>query len=51
MRDFREFPTVSMGIGPLKAIYQAHFNKYMNNRGMADSRASRLVLCRGRWMR
>ena len=35
MPDFWQFPTVSMGLGPLQAIYQAHFMKYLINRGMA----------------
>ncbi len=34
MPDFWKFPTVSMGIGPLNAIYQARFMRYMENRGM-----------------
>ncbi len=34
MPDFWQFPTVSMGLGPLQAIYQAHFMKYLINRGM-----------------
>ena len=42
MPDFWEFPTVSMGIGPLNAIYQAHFNKYLHNRGIADTQGSRV---------
>lgn len=33
MPDFWEFPTVSMGLGPLMAIYQARFNRYLENRG------------------
>ena len=33
MPDFWEFPTVSMGIGPISAIYQARFNRYLHNRG------------------
>ena len=33
MPDFWEFPTVSMGLGPLAAIYQARFNRYLANRG------------------
>ena len=37
MPDFWQFPTVSMGLGPLTAIYQARFLKYMHNRGMADT--------------
>lgn len=35
MPDFWQFPTVSMGLGPLQAIYQAHFMKYLINRGMS----------------
>jgi len=42
MPEFWEFPTVSMGIGPLNAIYQAHFNKYLSNRGIADTSGSRV---------
>jgi pyruvate dehydrogenase E1 component len=34
MPDFWQFPTVSMGLGPLMAIYQARFNKYLHNRGI-----------------
>jgi pyruvate dehydrogenase E1 component len=34
---FWQFPTVSMGIGPLNAIYQARFNKYLENRGIKDT--------------
>ncbi len=34
---FWQFPTVSMGLGPLNAIYQARFNKYLHNRGFADT--------------
>jgi len=37
MPDFWEFPTVSMGLGPLNAIYQARFNRYMHNRGIKDT--------------
>jgi len=37
MPDFWQFPTVSMGLGPLQAIYQARFMKYMHDRGMADT--------------
>ena len=37
MPKFWQFPTVSMGIGPLNAIYQARFNKYLDNRGFADT--------------
>src|SRR6185436_9591809 len=37
-----EYPTVSMGIGPLNAIYQARFNRYMQNRGIKDTSGSRV---------
>ncbi len=37
MPDFWEFPTVSMGLGPIMAIYQARFNKYLENRGLKDT--------------
>nr|WP_235950683.1 pyruvate dehydrogenase (acetyl-transferring), homodimeric type [Phycicoccus flavus] len=37
MPDFWEFPTVSMGIGPMNAIYQAQFDKYLHNRGVKDT--------------
>nr|WP_231707966.1 pyruvate dehydrogenase (acetyl-transferring), homodimeric type [Arthrobacter caoxuetaonis] len=37
MPDFWEFPTVSMGIGPMNAIFQAQLNRYMDNRGMKDT--------------
>ncbi|AIT61537.1 pyruvate dehydrogenase (acetyl-transferring), homodimeric type [Corynebacterium doosanense] len=37
MKDFWEFPTVSMGIGPMNAIYQARFNKYLHDRGIKDT--------------
>jgi pyruvate dehydrogenase E1 component len=40
--DFWEFPTVSMGIGPISAIYQARLNRYLANRGLADTSASRV---------
>ncbi len=36
MPDFWQFPTVSMGLGPLMAIYQARFLKYIENRGLAE---------------
>lgn len=35
--DFWQFPTVSMGLGPLNAIHQASFNKYLHNRGIKDT--------------
>jgi pyruvate dehydrogenase E1 component len=42
MPDFWEFPTVSMGLGPLNAIYQARFNRYLAQRGLKDSADSRV---------
>ncbi|MFI1378458.1 pyruvate dehydrogenase (acetyl-transferring), homodimeric type [Embleya sp. NPDC020886] len=40
MPDFWEFPTVSMGLGPLGAIYQARFNRYLHNRNIKDTSRS-----------
>jgi len=37
MLDFWEFPTVSMGLGPIQAIYQARFIKYLENRGLKQA--------------
>jgi pyruvate dehydrogenase E1 component len=37
MPDFWQFPTVSMGLGPINAIYQAQFNRYLHNRGIKDT--------------
>jgi pyruvate dehydrogenase E1 component len=37
MPEFWEFPTVSMGIGPMNAIYQAQSNRYLHNRGIKDT--------------
>ena len=34
MPKFWQFPTVSMGLGPIMSIYQARFNKYLINRGL-----------------
>ncbi len=42
MPDFWEFPTVSMGLGPLNAIYQARFLRYLQNRGIADTSGRRV---------
>ena len=42
MPDFWQFPTVSMGIGPLHAIYQAQFNKYLHHRGIKDTSQQRV---------
>ena len=39
MPDFWEYPTVSMGLGPIMAIYQARFNEYMRDRGMKARRS------------
>ena len=36
MPDFWEFPTVSMGLGPIMAIYQARFNRYLEDRGLKE---------------
>src|SRR5690625_7521194 len=35
--DFWQFPTVSMGLGPLNAIHQAQFNRYLHDRGIKDT--------------
>jgi len=40
MSEFWEFPTVSLGIGPLHAVYQARFNRYLAARGLADTTAA-----------
>jgi len=37
MPDFWQFPTVSMGLGPIMAIYQARFMRYLTDRGIADT--------------
>ena len=42
MPDFWEFPTVSMGLGPINAIYQAQFNKYLHARGIKDTSHQRV---------
>lgn len=44
MPDFWQLPTVSMGLGPIMAIYQARFLKYLHNRGIADT-SDRRVWC------
>ena len=44
MPDFWQYPTVSMGLGPLMAIYQARFMKYLHNRGIVDTEG-RKVWC------
>ncbi|MDN6309418.1 MAG: pyruvate dehydrogenase (acetyl-transferring), homodimeric type [Psychroflexus sp.] len=42
MPDFWNFPTVSMGLGPIQAIYRARFNKYMYKRGITKSNDQRV---------
>jgi pyruvate dehydrogenase E1 component len=42
MADFWEYPTVSMGLGPLLSIYQARFNRYLENRRIDDAASSRV---------
>ncbi len=42
MPDFWEYPTVSMGLGPLTALYQARFNRYLTNREITDTSQSRV---------
>ncbi|HEX2040127.1 MAG TPA: pyruvate dehydrogenase (acetyl-transferring), homodimeric type [Acidimicrobiales bacterium] len=42
MPDFWEFPTVSMGLGPINAIYQARFNRYLLHRRIADTSRSKV---------
>jgi len=42
MPDFWEFPTVSMGLGPISSIYQARFNRYLQDRGLADTERCRV---------
>ena len=37
MPEFWQFPTVSMGLGPINAIYQARFNRYLQGRGIKDT--------------
>ena len=42
MPNFWQFPTVSMGLGPIAAIYQARFNRYLRHRGILDTSRSRV---------
>ena len=42
MPEFWQFPTVSMGLGPIAAIYQARFLKYLAGRGLKDTSAQRV---------
>ncbi len=46
MPDFWQFPTVSMGLGPIQGIYQARFLKYIHDRGIADTSGRKVwVFC------
>ncbi len=46
MPDFWQFPTVSMGLGPLMGIYQARFLKYLDSRGLAKTKGRKVwVFC------
>lgn len=42
MPEFWEFPTVSMGLGPIMAIYQARFNRYLEDRGLKKATGSKV---------
>ncbi len=42
MPEFWQFPTVSMGLGPINAIYQAQVNRYVHNRGIKDTSQQRV---------
>src|ERR671913_2360829 len=42
MPDFWQFPTVSMGLGPIMSIYQARFNRYLEDRGLKKPSASKV---------
>ncbi len=42
MQDYWQFPTVSMGLGPLMAIYQARFMKYMQARGLSETQGRKV---------
>ncbi|MEP7081957.1 MAG: pyruvate dehydrogenase (acetyl-transferring), homodimeric type [Chloroflexota bacterium] len=42
MPEFWQFPTVSMGLGPIAAVYQARFNRYLAARGIVDTSGSRV---------
>ena len=47
MKDFWQFPTVSMGLGPIMAIYQARFLKYLHNRGLVDTSGRKVWMLLG----
>jgi pyruvate dehydrogenase E1 component len=42
MKEFWQFPTVSMGLGPIMAIYQARFNRYLEDRGLKEPGGERV---------
>jgi pyruvate dehydrogenase E1 component len=42
MPDYWEFPTVSMGLAPISAIYQAKYNRYLRNRGLRDPQGRKI---------
>tara|TARA_B100001094_G_scaffold333457_1_gene412836 strand:+ start:24538 stop:27207 length:2670 start_codon:yes stop_codon:yes gene_type:complete len=44
MPDYWQFPTVSMGLGPMQAIYQARFLRYLTNRGLKDC-SEQMIYC------
>jgi pyruvate dehydrogenase E1 component len=43
MPDFWQFPTVSMGLGPIMAIYQARFNRYLEDRGLKKASDQKVI--------
>jgi pyruvate dehydrogenase E1 component len=45
MPDFWQFPTVSMGLGPINSIYQAYFSRYLQARGLVTSKPEPKVWC------
>jgi len=47
MPDFWEFPTVSMGLGPIMGIYQARFNRYLEDRGLKEPTGSKVWVFMG----
>src|ERR671939_184266 len=47
MPEFWQFPTVSMGLGPIMAIYQARFMKYLQGRGLAETAGRKVWAFRG----
>ena len=48
MPEFWEFPTVSMGLGPIQAIYQARFIRYLENRGLKTTTGGKSLGVPGR---